>query len=82
MKLRNQSLILAVQHFEIYVSAGEFPVEVYADNNPLKYLHRFNDTNQRLTHWSLFLQEYNLVLLYVKGRDNIITSFLSRANSE
>ena len=72
------SLILAIQHFEIYVSAGEYPVEVFTDHNPLKYLHRFRNKNQRLTRWSLFLQEYDLIIQHIPGKDNVIADCLSR----
>ena len=72
------ALILSVQHFEIYLSTGYFPVQVFTDHNPLKYLHRFRNKNQRLTRWSLFLQEYNLEIEHIKGRDNIVSDYLSR----
>ena len=72
------ALILAVQHFEIYVSAGNFPVEVFTDHNPLKYLYRFKNKNQRLTRWSLFLQGYHLQIAFIKGKDNLVADFLSR----
>ena len=76
------ALILSVQHFEVYMSAGCFPVQVFSDHNPIKYLHRFKNKNQRLTRWSLFLQEYNLEINHIRGRDNIISDYLSRRCTE
>ena len=35
--------------------------------------------NQRLVRWSLALQEYNLDIEHIKGRDNVIADALSRA---
>ena len=32
------ALVLALQHFEVYVSAGEYPLTVYTDHNPLTFL--------------------------------------------
>ena len=32
------SLVLALQYFKIYVSAGGYPVTVYTDHNPLTFL--------------------------------------------
>jgi len=72
------SLVLAIQHFEIYISAGMFPVKVFSDHNPLKYLHRFKNRNQRLTRWSLFLQEYDLDIFHIAGKANILADGLSR----
>ena len=51
------TLILALQHFEVYVASGQFLVEVFTDHNPLTFLSKMKDKNQRLTRWSLFLQE-------------------------
>ncbi len=28
------ALILALQHFEVYVNSGQYPVEVFTDHNP------------------------------------------------
>lgn len=73
------SLVLAVQHFEIYLSVGAYPVKVYTDHNPLKYLNQFRNKNQRLTRWSLFLQEYNLEIFHIPGKENVLADSLSRA---
>lgn len=72
------SLIWALQLFEVYVAAGELIV-VYTDHNPLTFLRSLRCPNQRLTHWSLFLQAYNLDIRYIKGSENIIADALSRA---
>lgn len=55
-----------------------FPVQVFTDHNPLKYLHRFKNRNQRLTRWSLFLQEYDLNISHIAGKANILADGLSR----
>lgn len=76
------ALVLAVNHFEIYISAGVFPVQVFSDHNPLKYLHRFKNKNQRLTRWSLFLQEYDLEIFHIAGKDNVLADCLSRIDND
>ena len=73
------ALVLALQHFDIYVSAGGYPVTVYTDHNPLIFLHRLKNKNQRLLRWSILLQQYSLNIQHIKGRENVIADALSRA---
>ncbi len=72
------ALILALQHFNVYVSSTEVPLIVYSDHNPLVFLHKLKDKNQRLLRWSLILSEYNMKITHIKGRDNLIADCLSR----
>ena len=72
------ALLLALQHFEVYVSSSSLPVVVYSDHNPLVFLHKLKSKNQRLLRWSLMLQEYVLDIRHIKGKDNIIADCLSR----
>ena len=71
------ALVLALQHFEVYVSPS-LPVVVYSDHNPLVFIHKMKDKNQRLLRWSLMLQEYVLEIRHFKGKDNVIADCLSR----
>ena len=71
------SLILALEHFAFYIVPSE-PVTVYSDHRPLKYLASFKTKNQRLTRWSIFLQNFNLQIVHVKGVDNVLADWLSR----
>ena len=54
------ALMLAIQHFNIYLSSSSKPTVVYADHNHLVFLHKMKNENRRLFNWSLMLQEYNL----------------------
>ena len=49
-----------------------------AFQNPLTFLERFRNKNQRLFCWSMILQPYGLKVTHIKGKDNIITNALSR----
>ena len=55
------------------------PVEAFTDHNPLVFIHKMKNKNQRLLCWSLALQEYRLIIQHVKEKDNVITDALSRA---
>ena len=73
------ALLLSLRHFDVYLSAAVAPVEVYTDHNPLVFIHKMKNKNQRLFCWSLALQEYNLIIRHIKGKDNVIADTLSRA---
>ena len=73
------SLILALQHFEVYLTSSSSPIVVFSDHNPLTFIHKMKNKNQRLLRWSLLLQEYNLDIRHIRGKDNIIPDALSRA---
>ena len=72
------ALILAISHFEVYVSSNSNVLVVYTDHNPLVFLHKMKNKNRRLLNWTLQLQEYNLEIKHIKGKDNIIADCLSR----
>ena len=72
------ALVLAVQHFEIYLSSSSGDVVIYTDHNPLTFLAKFKTANQRVFRWSLVLQPYSLVVKHVAGRCNVVADALSR----
>ena len=70
-------IILTLQKYEVYFST-HLPVTIYTDHNPLTFLTRARLTNQRILRWSLYLQNFNLVIHYLKGADNTLADALSR----
>jgi phospholipid-translocating ATPase len=72
------ALILALQHFEVYLNPTVEPVLVYTDHNPLVFVNRMKYQNRRILRWSLILQEFNLDIRHVAGKDNVISDCLSR----
>lgn len=73
------SILLALQHFDVYLSQTMVPIHVYTDHNPLTFVHKMKGKNQRLMRWSLALQQYNIDIEHIKGSDNVIADALSRA---
>ena len=73
------ALLLALQHFEVYLNPSPYPILVYTDHNPLTFIHKMKNKNQRLLRWSLYLQEYDLVIKHIRGKDNVLADALSRA---
>lgn len=64
-------LLLALQFFDVYVGASSVPVVVFTDHNPLVFLNRMYNHNQRLMRWALMLQGYNLIIRHKKGSERI-----------
>lgn len=54
------ALLLALQHFEVYVSSNPAPTTVFSDHNPLVFLKQMQNSNQRVMCWSLLLQDFNI----------------------
>ena len=50
------SLIHALQHFEVYLASTVAPIVIFTDHNPLTFIHKMKNKNQRLLRWSLMLQ--------------------------
>ena len=74
------SPILSLQHFEINLNSSSAPITVFSDHYPLIFINKTKNKNQRLLRLSLFLQEYNLDIRHVNGKDNIIPDVLSRVS--
>ncbi|XP_065149952.1 uncharacterized protein [Paramisgurnus dabryanus] len=72
------AMLLALQHFEVYVGSSFLPITVYTDHNPLVFLARMYNSNQRLMRWALLAQGYNLHIKHKRGVDNILADALSR----
>jgi hypothetical protein len=72
------ALLLALKHFEVYISSGLYPLHVYSDHNPLTFVNRMRNHNRRLIGWYLCLQEYDIVIHHIPGKDNVVADVLSR----
>lgn len=73
------ALLWSLKHFEVYIGSCSLPLVVYTDHNPLVFLSRMFNQNQRLMRWALSIQDHNLVIRHKKGVDNVIADTLSRA---
>lgn len=48
------------------------------DHNPLVFLTRMQNSNQRLMRWSLLVQDFNLEIHHKKGTENVMADAPSR----
>ena len=72
------AIIEGVKKFHSYLYGATFTLET--DHQPLSYLKTYaaDGKNGRLTRWTLFLQDYNFNIRYIRGKDNVLADFLSR----
>ena len=66
------ALLLALQHFEVYLGSSAKPIQVFTDHNPLVFLSRMQNHNQRLMRWSLIVQGCKLDICHKKGCENVL----------
>ena len=70
-------LIKCLEKFEVYLGGK---VTVFSDHNPLKFLESMKMKNARLARWALLLQDKNIVIQHVPGKENVVADALSRPN--
>ena len=72
------SLVLAFQYFEVYLASSVAPIVIFSDHNPLTFIYKMKNKNQRLLRCSHMLQAHNLDIRHIKGKNNIIPDGLPR----
>lgn len=70
------AIVWAIGSFSYYLDGRKFFVET--DHNPLSWLHRMKDRNQRLLRWALSLQPFDFEVRYRRGSKNQNADSLSR----
>ncbi|KAM9980171.1 hypothetical protein ACTFIZ_010232 [Dictyostelium cf. discoideum] len=69
------AVIESIKYFKSYINGRQ--VKIITDHQPLKYLltGKFTD---RITRWTVLLQEYNYEIIYRPGKENFLADALSR----
>jgi len=71
------ALIHALKKFEVYVYGSK--IDVFMDHNPLTYVVNNLPNCARLCRWALALAKFDLVIHHIKGVENSVADWLSRA---
>ena len=74
------AIVLAVKTFHVYLHGTFFIVRT--DHRALVWLSRMKDTSSKLLRWSMFLQNYNFLIVYGKGEANVVADALSRLQTQ
>lgn len=62
------ALVKSIEHFRHYLLGRKFLL--LTDHRSLEYLWESSNLNSRLVRWSLYLQEYEFEVRYIKGDEN------------
>ena len=73
------AIVSAIKHFHVYLHGVFFIVRT--DHRALVWLYKTKDQFSKLLRWSVFLQEYNFLIVYGKGQYNVVADALSRLQS-
>jgi len=71
-------LIVALEKFKVYLLSTRYPIEIFTDHNPLRFIESVKFKNMRVLRWALKLQPYKIKITHIKGKENIIADALSR----
>ncbi len=71
------AIVWAIQKLHTCLYGREFVI--LTDHKPLSYINQSRFKNSRVMRWSMFLQDWTFRIQSIKGVDNIIADYLSRA---
>ena len=72
------AMVMALQYFKIYVKNTKVPVIVYTEHNPLQFIAKMKDKNEKILRWTLVLQLYNIKIVPISGKSKLIPDALYR----
>ncbi|GKD29638.1 reverse transcriptase domain-containing protein [Tanacetum coccineum] len=70
------AVVYAFEKFRPYLVLSK--IIVYTDHSALKYIFNKQDVKPRLLQWVLLLQEFDIIIRYKKGAENLAADHLSR----
>lgn len=70
------AIVYSITKLRTYLLGVQF--EIITDHKGLTFLLTTAYLNARLIRWSLILQQYDFLVTYCRGKDNIIADFFSR----
>ena len=71
------AIIWAVDKLRVYLFGREFVL--LTDHRPLTFIDQTRIKNNRVMRWSMFLQNWAFRIQSIKGVDNLMADYLSRA---
>ncbi len=70
------AVVDGIKKFYFYLYGDEFVLQT--DHMPLESLRTSKNANSRIMRWALYLQQFQMRVQYIRGRDNVGADVLSR----
>ena len=74
------SIVWALKKLNTYICGAK--IIIRSDHQALTFFKKCNYTNARLQRWMLALQDYDIDIVYVKGKNNLSADLFSRRYDE
>lgn len=71
------AIIYALREFRPFIFMSE--IELHTDHKPLSYLLKKADSSPQLARWMIELQNYQIKVVHISGKQNTLADALSRA---
>ena len=72
------TLLFGLRKFEHLLFGNK--VIVLCDHNPLSFLSVTIPQSSKLIRWAIALTKFNLEIVHIEGKNNVVADFLSRCN--
>lgn len=73
------TIFYAINKFPHYIIG--YPTFAHTDHSVIMYLMNKPITLGRITRWLLLIQEFDITIVDKSGKDNVVTNFMSRLNT-
>ena len=70
------AIIWGIRKFERYLQGVKFVIQT--DHRPLSHMNSAKFANNRIMRWTMYLQNFDMRVVSIKGTDNVGADFLSR----
>ena len=76
------AIIRSLGHWKAELAGSPHQIKVYTDHKALEYFMTTKSLNARQARWAEVLADYNFLIMYRSGKDNLLADALTRRTDE